>query len=546
MGIKVGTLDLDPQTNLQSTTPKKTQGIVVGDINDNIRIPKTLFFDSMNFTNVYTDPLSSYTKYNVTPTRFTDWDESRARNQSTGEKWVNGLAKAGVTTIGAIAENTLGILFGLGEAVTGGNYYDNWVGNTVDKGNDWMRETMPNYMTQAEQEYSTSQKLGTANFWADTVANGFGYSLGSIATMALTGGAGLLTRGASVAAKGARSMGIYNTAKNIANATKVAQQIGKPAKFLGTTAKGFQKGLQVAEVGVMMSLAEASVEARETQRNTYEDLLQKVIEDPDNNINSIEDLTTNQLQEIEHASYAAGNRNFLTQLPVLAGTNLLMFGKAVAGFKASNRVNKDVLFDQGAFKAVSALEGRSKLKNTLSRLKPTGAGMVTEAGQEGWQFASNIYSTDYHTNKYFNSGNADLVGSMFKGVEDTFGTQEGLESMLVGAIVGGGMAGVRGTVRRDFNERKKQAKYAADLINGGYFANTADKTLNSNAAILMVKEMEAARQTGDIKRFKDAQYKFIQYQALNSLDHGTFDVFTQKLEDSNPSCVPNVSSIRRI
>ena len=531
MGIKIDPTILDPQTNLQSSTDD-IKGLVIDD-SSTVYQPQTLFYDSMNFTDVYTDPLSKYKKYDVVTTRFTDWDEMRARNQSTGEKWLNGLSKAAVTTLGAVAENTLGVLFGLGELATGGAYYDNWVGKTVDKGNEWMRESMPNYMTRAEQEATTLQKLGTANFWADTVANGFGYSLGSVATLALTGGTGLLTRGASLAAKGARSMGIYNTSKAIANATKVAQQTGRGASsFLNPTRAGIKNTLKVAEVGVMMSLAEASVEARETQKHTYDDLIQKVIEDPDNNISSINDFTENQLQEIEHASYAAGNRNFLTQLPVLAGTNLLMFGKGVAGYKGPSKWNKDVAFDNAAFKAVSQLEGRSRYRNALSRMKPTGAGVVTEAGQEGWQFASNIFSTDYHTNKYFNSGVADLTDSMFKGVEDLFGTQEGLESMLVGAIVGGGTTMVRSTIKQDFKNRKNRAKYAADVINGGYFANTADKTQNTNAAILMVKEMEAARQAGDIKRFKDAQYKFIQYQAMNSLDHGTFNVFMDRLEDS--------------
>ena len=44
-------------------------------------------YDSMNFTDIYTDPLSKYKEYGVPTTRFFNWDEQRAKNQGTGEKW---------------------------------------------------------------------------------------------------------------------------------------------------------------------------------------------------------------------------------------------------------------------------------------------------------------------------------------------------------------------------------------------------------------------------------------------------------------------------
>ena len=47
-------------------------------------------YDSMNFTNIYRDDISKYTKYDVPTTRFFNWDEKRAQNQGTGEKWING------------------------------------------------------------------------------------------------------------------------------------------------------------------------------------------------------------------------------------------------------------------------------------------------------------------------------------------------------------------------------------------------------------------------------------------------------------------------
>ena len=160
--LQTNNVNLDSKTNL----PK--QGgfqIRTEDIEGLPTIKRnTNFYDSINFTNIYTDDLSKYKKYNVPTTRHFNWDEQRARNQGTGEKWLNGITKALVTTAGAVVENTLGIVAGLGELAAGGAYYDNFVGKSVDKGNEWMREAMPNYKTQAENDMGIGEKLGTGGY----------------------------------------------------------------------------------------------------------------------------------------------------------------------------------------------------------------------------------------------------------------------------------------------------------------------------------------------------------------------------------------------
>tara|TARA_R110000824_G_scaffold71083_3_gene182192 strand:- start:2190 stop:6911 length:4722 start_codon:yes stop_codon:yes gene_type:complete len=516
-------ISLNPQTNLQQPT---STGIVGGGVKIDLnaigtggeKLPEQYAYDSMNFTNIYTDDISKYQKYNVPTTRYFNWNEERAQNQGTGEKWVNGLSKAGVTTLGAIAENTLGIVAGLGELATGGAYYDNFVGKSVDKWNDNMRESFPNFKTQAEEEMSTGQKLGTANFWADTVANGFGYSIGSLATIWMTSGLGLIGRGA-------KAMQLYNASKAVSNGTKIAQTIAA-----GSKTKGFVNALAMGEMGLYMSLAESSVEARETQKNVYEDLIAQELEIK--GLKDVSQLSGSELKAIEDASYAAGNRNFLTQLPVLMGTNLLMFGKQVAGFKGATKVNKDIAFDASLNKVVSSVANQGKYRTAMSRLKPLGVGVVTEAGQEGWQFASNIMSSDYHTDKYFDAGTASFTSSLYKGIKETLGTQEGLESMLVGGLVGGGMSGVTSAVQSPYKQRQKQAELAASVINGGFLINVNNSMKSFSAQNKVALDMENARKAGDIKAFKDAQYKLIQYSGLAALESGGFDVFMQKLEDS--------------
>jgi len=468
------------------------------------------------------DDISRYLKYDVPLGQDLDWDELRARHQSTADKWGNGLAKMGVTALGAVAENTIGFLAGMGELITGGAYYDNGVGKTVDKVNGWMREHMPNYYTKREQEMSVLQGMGTANFWADKVAGGVGYSLGSIATMWATGGGGLLTKGVGAAAKG---MGIYNASKAIINGTALAKNITQGASL----ATRLRTAVQMLEAGAMMSLAEGSVESRETQRQTYDTLVQHYLQDHPGMTEG--DIPSQKLQDFENVSYAAGNTNFVMQMPVLMGTNLLMFGKQVTGFKGMSKANTDVMFDAAANQAVNKLAKQGIVAQSLSRLRPIFVNGMGETVQESLQFGSGAFSSTYHTDKYNNGGHGDMSKAL-AAAGDAMLSKEGLESALIGFLTGGIMGGGQSIVGKQYTNRKNNAQALTDLINSGIFDKTNQRYQTAEASSAVIKRMHDALQKGDHKSFKDEQFKLIQYQALEALERGGFDVMLQKLEDS--------------
>ena len=468
------------------------------------------------------DNINRYLKYDVPLGQDLDWDEIRARNQSTADKWGNGLAKMGVTALGAITENTVGFFAGMGEMINGGSYYDNSVGKTVDRVNEWMREHMPNYYTQREQEMSVLRAMGTANFWADKVAGGIGYSLGSIATMYLTGGGGLLTKGASAMA---RQMGVYNATKAIINGTSLAKNITQGASL----ATRLRRATQMLEAGAMMSFAEGSVESRETQKETYEMLVNQYLQERPGMIEA--DIPADKLRQFENTSYAAGNTNFLLQMPVLMGTNLLMFGKQVTGFKGMSQANADVMFDSAARKAVNRLAEQGIVAQSLSRLRPIFMNGIGETMQESLQFGSGAFSSTYHTDKYNNGGHGDLSKAL-AAAGDAMLSKEGLESALIGFLTGGIMGGGQSVIGKTYATRKSNAQALTDLINSGIFDKANQRYGTAEASSAVLKRMHDALQKGDIKKFKDEQYKLIQYQALETLERGGFDVMVQKLEDS--------------
>ena len=394
-------IKINKTTNLPETSPTIGKGFAIDnnllDANRKNVIPFSATdinpFDSMNFTFKYTDPLSKYTAYRVPVNRYMDWNDKRAQNQSNTEKWGRGISKGLATGIGAVIENTLGVIAGLGELATGGAYYDNYVGKSVDKMNDYLKEAIPNYYTQEEQNMTTLQKLGTANFWSDQVMNGLGYSVGSLATWYMTGGAGLIPRIAGLTARAKTLNGLYKGTKAISTGTNLTAQALKSSATL--------RSANMLELGLYMSLAESSVEARESQRTMYQDLINRTIEESNGLYQSELQIPEEERADMLQASYSAGNANFITQLPVLMGTNLFMFGKHVMGFGASraNRLYnpKDVAYDAAAKKVINQVGNRGTMRAIASRLSPLGKGAGTEAFQEGWQFASKVGSVDYHT-----------------------------------------------------------------------------------------------------------------------------------------------------
>ena len=520
-----GAVKINPLTNEAMTSPAPTVTLGGSPSYTNQMMFRTDYRGNRDISKFDKASISG-ADFNVAKGQLLDWEEIRARNQRTADKWGNGLAKAGVTAVGAVAENTLGILFGLGELASGGAYYDNAIGNKIDETNEWMRENMPNYLTQREEQMNTFQKLGTANFWADTVAGGLGYSLGSMATMYLTGGMGPIGHLSKLGGSVSKTSALYNAAKAVTNGTKLASSLAKGASI----GNNILKAAKIAEVGIMMSLAEGSVEARETQKTVFGDLTQEYLQE--NNLKSLGDIPAAELKKMEDASYAAGNRNFVTQMPVLAGTNLLMFGKQAMGFRGAVKEAGETTFDIASKKAVSNYANDGFWKSTLKKLKPLGANGIEESFQEGAQYFSGQFASKYHSDKYKNNGYADMSEALSHSLSETFGTQEGFESMFVGFLTGMIMGGGRSVVSGEYSQRKAAADKLASFQNAGYFDRANAKAQSANAGSESLKRLKGFQDRGDHKGFKDEQHNLIAINTLQSLEMGGYDVKMEMLEDA--------------
>ena len=458
------------------------------------------------------------------------WQEQRALGQTTGEKWSHGLKKAAITTGGAIVENTVGIIAGVGELLNGGQYHNNEVGKTVDGWNDWARKEMPNYYTQEERDMGLWDRMGTANFWSDKVANGFGYTIGSLATMYLTGGYGLV----GLAGKGIK---LASTADKISRANKIyklyktAQGTKRGEKLLSMynkTKPGIyaKNGLLTLEAGAMMSLAESSVEARETQKHVKQSLTEEAMEKyPDGIPQSV-------LEEIENLSQSAGNASFIGNMTVLSLSNIAMFNKFLAGNVTKQSLKSGVtgggLTKTGA-KTVVDKGSASFLGRARKWTKPFRRGAFVESLQEGGQYAINIASTEYYSSRFDNKGGITMMQALGEGVSRTFGETEGLESMMIGAIVGGVSGGVTGISQT--KKRNKLAKRVQEIVNDDAFMNIMERTQDNARTSHFLEKADQYRAEGKDKLADQAMTQaFI--SEISTLDNaGSLDFFTERLED---------------
>ena len=489
---------------------------------------------------------------------FIDIDEQRARNQSTWDKWGNGLTKAGATFVGAVAENTVGYAFGLVDYIASGfedfgeSMTNNAVGrNFVDPLNNYARENLPNYQTREERaEQGTLAQLGNANFWADTFMNGAAYSLGSVASAYLTGGVGALSgigRAVGATSKISKGLAAYRASKAAQAGVPLREALKKGAKLRAGTSR-LGKGLGYLEGGAMMSIGESAVEAREIEDRIREELIRDY--QLENGLSSEEMIPAGEMADINSAAQEMGSLGFDANMGILMPTNLITFH----GMLRPMQLGKDAIWGTNLIKeggkkvlreTVENLPGWSQRAARFGRTyaRPAVVGAASEGFQESSQYAISEGLTDFTTETVEELGSVDAFNAMRNGrtvkalgrVANDFtknsSTPEGREQAMVGALIGlltGGVGGARANRAKD--ERTKKALEYFNNFDSAVKLQELAK--NDKAAKIHLRAMELAEQQNDAKAYNDAKFRLIRQMALTHMQNGTFDAFIERLEDA--------------
>lgn len=506
-------------------------------------------------------------------------EDRLARQQSSGEKWLNGMTKM-VSKSGAYAlDATVGTVYGLYKGVTEGSLdavWNNDFSQYIDDLNTQLDGNLPNYYTEAEKNMSVWESLGTANFWANDFSNGLAFVGGNLLsggiTSFATGGLKLSTKLPQLALKtGGKKTAkqVYKSADEILKTTDDVTKVGieKSAKLTelnkafktadvdkmveatnkeilkSTTLGRVGKGVDIMAFSVRTGTFEAGLEARQNFNDSYnkfvEDYRKKYGKAP-----SMEEVTSFK----EDATNAA-NWLFAGNMAILAPSNLTMFGKtAGVGLNTSKRLNsyvnknlygKGVNFTKKAGTITAEAVKPTKLQKNLSRTQAIFGKAATEGlYEEGFQGVAGKTMQNYLEAKYDpNSVGRDvsLWSSIYESFGEQYGTNEGWKEMFIGSLIGGMGApalisstqGKPGEFFKSVSENISQSGIVESNENVANAYNNAflgmQKKLSSQSALINSADMQSALTQGKTLEGKDATIALDYNEALQAESLANFD-----------------------
>jgi len=412
----------------------------------------------------------------------TDNNERFAQQQTTGEKWVNGVEKALLKTGNAVLGGTAGIVYGIGKMATEGSLsalYDNDFSNTLADWDTKLGYQLPNYYTKQEQEKGFGGQIGTANFWADKVLGGLSFTAGAIISEGLwaaaTGGTSLavgaakwgarLGRGAADVAKIERwtveALGEAGALSALAkNKSFLKQAIGtafdagkinvRTATNLGLATDVFNTARFAATSAGFESSVEALQYKKEATANFYSTFYDKNGREP-----NAEDIAT-----FDENLRNSANAVFGVNMAIVGSSNLVTMGKL---FELKNPIKTGLTefieakafgygvqkTGAGAYKVLEATRAQKIGRTLFSYSKaPITEGLY----EEGLQGVTTKTANKWIDHTYSDKNTAQTfstIGAVYESLAEQYGTKEGWVENGVGMIIGalGGSVNTRAELK---------------------------------------------------------------------------------------------------
>ena len=407
---------------------------------------------------------SDRSKYDTTG--ITPLEEQRGQKQGFWDSAANITGRL-IGRAGLSAVETVGMLgYGLPKAVVTGDMnaiFDNELTDKFKTFDDALVKSTPFYQTKAEQEASlfSKQYLTSTNFWGNLLGEGGGFVAGAVL------GGGLIGKGIGLAGRVARSAGILAAeGEKIAEVASAAKN-GNILDRLTSLARSasVRNSAQYYTQRIGGNMYEAGVEAR----GIKEEIL-RAKEEEFKSMYPYATPTEAQRAEWEDIANTYSNAGFGLNLGLLMidGFNASKFLK---GYKNTNRT-VNALREGGQYVE------KGKYGKIFDRLKVATGGPLSEMAQEGGQFLTEKTTTDLAAKTKTRDTELDFNEyflSTMKGLEETFGSKEGQESMLAGFLLASptniAQAVREGTLDKD----------GIAILNKYITKDTFQKVLNYNA-----------------------------------------------------------------
>lgn len=406
----------------------------------------------------------------------TSIQDVRSENQPWYAQLAAGVGKGLVLAGTTFVDGTVGVVAGLGNllynevrnetdkpmttAELWSGFYDNPITRCMQAINDLSEEYMPNYYSSSSA--AKSFDFGSMNFWADKVIKNLGFTIGA----AWSGAA--WSKPLSLLGKVAGNSTKFKTALGVTkDALDVATKQGKISSQL--VSNTVQNG-----VGSLMSaIGEGSIEALNTKNDFIKNKAAELQSQRDKRIKAIieqygDSPTAQQLINRENKAYqqtlekinedasAAGNADFILNIPILTISNLAQFTRLYSGgFKKSLESLKVKKLLDGTY-------GRKKVAKEVTKAitKP----IMAEGSEEVLQqYASDVPTNYYNqdvdnfykaqTNRKSEQKTLDVIKTMAKQAAATFSDADTWEQFFIGGLTG--LMGVPSFTRTDANGKMK-------------------------------------------------------------------------------------------
>lgn len=520
----------------KAQTPPLTPGAIISDVKiDNnffyrapIATPEKLAFETRNYNidDAYAK-LSDGTyiaKYD-TYREGANNNEIHAQNQSTGEKWMNGLTKFGGKTLNAIVGGTVGIVYGIGQGVADQSLksvYDNNFSNWLNDLDTKMNYNLPNYYTQQESQKGLGGQLLAANFWSDKVLGGLSFTAGAIVSEGIwawaTGGTSLATAGArwstKLAGMGNIAKGTTKFSRLLKNSLSVGDDLGRvalssadnlaiPASINVNRAIRFGQAGDVANtLRFTMTSAgyEASVEALQYKKE-QEELFYQNFQEQNGRQPTQEEIT-----EFETNLTSSANAVFGVNMGLVGSSNLVTLGK-VFNLKSPVKTGFSESYNRTLYGIGKTTP--SKLQSINRKVLPFIQNSITEGlYEEGGQSITSATAGKWLEHAYDTNNSKesfDLAGALYENISHQYGSKEGWVENGVGMIIGIlGEAGTRNTyggIQRQVQEFENRTK-----LNETYTQKAlSEHFLMMNRVNGFNRESQEAQAEGNLTKSRIAQ-----------------------------------------
>ena len=348
----------------------------------------------------------------ATEAQFQELGDIRAENQPWYAKIGAGLAKGTVLAGTTFLNGTLGLVAGVGTAVTEGKWsglWDNDFSRAMDSLNKGAEGVLPNYYTQDELNQPWYTNIFTANFWGDKFIKNIGFTVGAFYS------GGVYSKGLGAIMQAVKA-GSKATSMVTSGVGSVISAVNEGSIEALNSANEFEEKYKTALDGRFRQRLEA-IQAeydankgkalqRSADGSTYIDpaylKYKKAIEEERNNYNQA-------LAKLEEDKAKVGNATLLMNIPILTASNFYQFGKLYSrGFNTARRT-ADIVGDIGKYEA----RGLSK----TARVGRILGGGLSEGSEEVEQQIATDVSQHYY---------ATDVNNFYRSLQDPNAAQETL------------------------------------------------------------------------------------------------------------------------